>query len=351
MNLKLIRIVLVGLAINVLLFSCSNREDSNKIKIGALIAQTGYGAMFGESEVNALRLLEEKYGDKIVVYIEDNKSNAKDGVTAVNKLLNLNNVDVIYTDLTTVANAISPIVKSHDKVLLAAVYLSTLLDNNKYAIRNLPRGSDEVKLLMDFLVENQYDVSKVASIVSNDEFGNSSNKDFKGLLKDYESTIVYEGIIPDALGIKSEVSKLIKLNPNVVFIASLQPHLGTVVKELRVQGFKGEIITTDAFAFPYIYQAAGEYAKNTIYVDFPTTAKSEKFAEEYKLKFNSDLIPTAILCYDGLSIVLDNISQTNGNGLQNLFESLEQKTYDGIYGKIKISGREIIYPQEVKIWP
>lgn len=329
----------------------AGQKHEEEIRIGAAIALTGYGAAFGESEKNAIAMLKEEYDVKqIKFFIEDNKSNPKDGVSAVNKLININKADIVYCDLTTVSNAINPILAKNKKILIASVYLKSLLDNNRYAIRNLPTGKQESKLLLSYLKKHGVPLNKISSLVSNDEFGNSSLLDFKKVLDEFKGKLIYEGTIPDLMNLKSEVTKLLHEKPSVVYIASLYSHVGNVIKELRIHGYKGKIITTDAFPYPNIIEAAGKYAKDTIYVDFPTNEKCEEFTIRYKERFGINLLPTAILCHDGLSFIINLIKQKGNKSLEEFIGSLDGKKFNGIFGTIKIENREIRYPLTVKVW-
>lgn len=327
------------------------QKHEEEIRIGAVIALTGYGASMGESEKNAIAMLKEKYDDtQVKFFIEDSKSNPKDGVSAVNKLININKVDIVYCDLTTVSNAINPILEKEKKILIACVYLKDLLNINRYAIRNLSTAKQGAKLLLSYLKDRGILLTTVASLISNDEFGNSSLSDFKNVLDEFNGKLVYEGTILDLMILKSEITKLLHKKPSVVYIASLYSHVGNAIKELRIQGYKGEIITTEAFPYPYIIEAAGKYAKDTIYVDFPATEKYNKFKIRYKKQFGINLISSSILCHDGLSFIINLIKQKGNKSLEEFIGSLDGKEFNGIYGNLKIKNRQIIYPLTVKVW-
>lgn len=334
----------------ILIYGCRNNTD-NKIKVGLLVAQTGYGSSFGESEKNAMELLKKKYPD-VEFYLEDNKSDPKQSISAVNKLININKVNIIYTDLTTVANAVNPILANNKIIHISSVYLKSLLTNNKYALRNLPTGIQESDLLFQYINKNNLKSAKIAVIVSNDEFGNGSLEDFIKISNENNSKIIYRGVIPDEnLQIKLEVSKIINLKPDMVYIGSILPNLGIVIKELRIAEFNGLITTNDAFPYPYILEQAGSHSKGTIYVDFKSGGKFESFAEVYKTQFRKEVIPSAVLCYDGLSFIIDNMKKF-GNDFkpESFIGTLNGKKFEGIFGELVISQRNIIYPLEVKVW-
>jgi len=322
-------------------------EETASIRIGAAIALTGYGASFGQSELNAIDLLKDKY-PTLKFYVEDNKSAPNSGIMAVKKLIEIHNVDIVYCDLTTVANAVISITNEHEKVLIASVYLNNLLERSPYAIRNLPRGVDEAKLLLDNLYKESPSAKKIVAIASNDEFGRTSLEDFKMVSMSYDLVITFEDLIPDnEKQIKSFAKKIVVKSPDVVYAASLMPSLGLLIKELRLANYGGEIITTDAFAFPYIQDRAGPYAKNTLYIDFPSTSALKDFEKKYREKYSLEISSTAVLCYDGLSLIID-ASLQSGKKPKDIVNGLDGMQYDGLYGNVIIDKREIIYPIIVK---
>lgn len=344
-----ISIVLISFLI--VIFAGCEGDESNKLRIGAVVDLTGYAAAFGQSTANSIELLKEKYPD-VEFFVEDSKADPKVGVNAANKLLNVNKVDLIYCDLSTVSSAINPILENKGKILMATVYLKSLLMNNQFAIRNLPSAEDDCELLLDYLQSNNNQIGKVAILKSNDEFGNSAAKIMREILSnEYSgSEVVFEDIIPDVNLIRSTVTKLLATEPQVVFIGSLQPSVGNVVKELRQNGYTGEIITNNTFSYAYINQIAGDAGKGVIYQAFPKTDKFISFNKKYKELFGTEALPLAIQCYDGLSYLIDSYKKSGVKDAGEIINELHKSKYPGIYGEIFMVEREIKYPTIAKRW-
>lgn len=315
------------------------------IKIGAVIAITGFGADIGQSEKNAIELLKEKYvTHNVEFFIEDSKSSVKDGITATKKLLEVNDVDVLYIDLTAIVGATTEIIKEKNRLLIAPVYLDDLTRNNELAIRNLPSAEQEINILINYLENNKIKSDKYAIFYSNDLFGKTTERIFKETVgKDH---IVFSSAIIDE-NIKESALMAIQSHPDVVYIGSMSPNLGQLIREMRTFGFKGEFITTDAFSYPYINNIAGEYGKGVIYIDFDNTSVDYmSFATEYQNKFKTECVASAVICFDGLSMLIDNLLTHNNS---KNFVNLPIK-YKGIYGDIYLKNREIIYPIKALRW-
>lgn len=328
------------ISVCLLLFGCKNNESSNKIKVGAAIALTGFGADFGQSEKNAIELLKEKFGDdgKVEFYIEDTKSDVKSGITAIKKLIDVDKCDIIYCELSSIVNASSKTISKAEVTLIAPVYLENL-NENPYAIRNLPSADQENTGLINYINSNNIVHDKIALLYSNDVFGQTCYNSFKNLLPT-NSTICYSGAInEDAL--RETALKVINATPDVIYLGSMSESLGLLVKFLKQNGFSKEIITTDAFSYDYINSLAGEYAKGVRYVDFQESTKYDAFKEDYNKRFGIKCVPSAMLCYDGISAVVSAIIEG---------KEIEGTEYDGLTGKLTIKDKEIIYPIQVLTW-
>lgn len=319
-------------------------ETSETVKIGAVIAVTGFGSDIGQSEKNAIELLRQKYsGKNVEFFIEDSRSEVRDGINATKKLLEINKVDVIYSDLSTIVNATSKMIEDKNKILLAPVYLEDLTQNNKMAIRNLPSAKQEIDTLISFLKQNNIASEKYAIFYSNDIFGETTKTVFTETVG--KDKIVFSSAILDN-SIKEIALKAMQTNPDVIYIGSMLPNLGHLIKEMKILGFKGEFITTDAFSYPYINSVAGDYSKDVIYVDFDgKTEEFKKFVIDYKNKFGIEYAASAVICYDGLSLLIDQLLNTKSADFINT-----DIDYNGVYGNIQLRNRDVIYPIKALRW-
>lgn len=342
-NLSITAIIVLAIILGFYLCLVLRKDNSlsnKKIKIGLLIAQTGFGSDFGQSEKAVIPLLQEMYGDKVQFILEDSKSDAAKGVVAARKLLDVDNVDMIYCDLTSVANAISPILKNSRKILMAAVYLENLTNDNQFAIRNIPNAKDESKLLFRFFSE-KHRGGKILLVGSNDEFGRGAVSASKSLLNEFGLVLAGIDTIPEDLSlIASFAEKIVKSAPDGVYIGSMAASMGIFIKELRARGYKGIILTTDAFSYDYILNAAGKSAQSVVYVDFPQTDEFHLITKKLKGK---NVTPASILMYDGIRMYLDRIHlETYSRSDMNIKDLVCQIT--GVYGNTKLVKQEMKYP-------
>lgn len=331
----ILRYVLISLLV-VLLGGCN--QNRKVLKVGAAIALTGFGADFGESERNAISLLKDKFGeDSVMFYIENTSSNVRQGIDAIKKLINVHDVDIIYCELSSIVNAANGFVESNQKILIAPVYLDDLL-KNPYALRNLPSANQENEELVTFLSSENINYDNVAILYSNDVFGQTCKSSFETKVNDKK---ICCSLPIDDNNLNAVAIKVMTYKPDLIYIGSMSETLGLLIKYLKQNGFKGEILTTDAFSYDYINSLAGEYAKGVIYIDFKESEKYSQFREIYQKSFGKRCVPSAMLCYDGLSIVIDAVMKGKG---------LEGAIYEGLIDTLYIKKQEIIYPIKAVRW-
>ncbi|MEI6553465.1 MAG: ABC transporter substrate-binding protein [bacterium] len=138
---KIIKIVLGIVVVLAVVFLISrNSASGEKIKIGALMPQTGFGAYWGGPGVKGIELakkdLETMYGKgNVKIVIEDSQSDNAKAVSGAQKLLSVDKVDGLYTEFSGIGSAVSPIAKSADKTLVYSTYNQKIADDNQLSLK------------------------------------------------------------------------------------------------------------------------------------------------------------------------------------------------------------------------
>lgn len=144
--------VIVVIIVVLALFS----GKSNKISIGAVIPQTGFGAYWGTSVLKGIAMakedLEKLYGaGNVTIKIEDSQSSASASVSAATKLLNVDKMDVIYTEFSGPGNAVSPVTKEKNKALVYSAFNEKILEDNPYSVKTFISHEVACERLADML--------------------------------------------------------------------------------------------------------------------------------------------------------------------------------------------------------
>jgi branched-chain amino acid transport system substrate-binding protein len=132
------------------------------IKIGAVLPLTGPLALFGEPERAALLQAVERAnretggegpgirGRRIELIIEDSRGSARDGVSAVQKVL-LQEPTAVITSLTIISNASQQILTEEKTPQIALSVHPTIAAQSEYTIRPYYGFEQEMKVLADYL--------------------------------------------------------------------------------------------------------------------------------------------------------------------------------------------------------
>jgi ABC-type branched-subunit amino acid transport system substrate-binding protein len=345
MKWKILALILLGLGLTGIsvYVHAPNRTESKRV--GLALSLTGFASSYGIPEANAVAILKKTYPGA-GFYIQDTKSNATDGLQAIRKLIDTSKVDIIYTDLSNVAAAAIPLTEEKHKIHVASAYLLALLERGRLTVRNLPSGFQESELVLAKLKAVYPGFSKISVLTSSDEFGESSFASFRHVAEKHGYKVIYRDFFGEETKVIDTIArKTLDSKPDAIYLSSLSSSLGSMVKEIREAGFKGPILSTNAFSFPFIQKAAGRANFGVIYPDFPEIIKSDNFAIEYRKRFNSSPPPTAILTYTAIKFFLENMKD---NAKQIDLKKVNGKEVSSPYGKIKFSNREFIYPMIVR---
>jgi ABC-type branched-subunit amino acid transport system substrate-binding protein len=166
MNNKLkISLIVVIIVVLVIAIVQSSKQSNSQIKIGAVIPLTGTGAFWGEPAQNGIFLAQDtinkKYGPNAVnILIEDGKSVPPESVTAAQKLLSVDKVDAVYTELSGPSGAVAPVVKNANKIYYYSAFNPSIISQNDNSIKGFLSFYDPCDVFGRYL--QRMDIKKVA---------------------------------------------------------------------------------------------------------------------------------------------------------------------------------------------
>jgi branched-chain amino acid transport system substrate-binding protein len=133
------------------------------IKIGAILPLTGKYAYIGEAEKNGLNMAIEEInskgginGRRLVLVIEDNQGDAKQAVSGISKLLNIDNVDVIFSAFTHITNAIKDMIAQKGKIMIYAATVRNIAESNPLFFRDYYDAVDHGRVLAKLVKNSGY---------------------------------------------------------------------------------------------------------------------------------------------------------------------------------------------------
>ncbi len=228
-------------------------SSGQPIKVGVVVALSGYASNWGEGELRALHIAIDDYKDKIKLpiqlIVEDTKSNGIGTVNATSKLTDVDHVQVIFGptwgDSFQGGHPITDKAKVTEITPSAA--LETIKDNKfSYLFSTWWPQENEVKSLLDFM--SNAGETKISVISDQDPFNLQFTNDFiaQAEAMGKNGMIGSKTIIP--IGVKefrTYIAKIKAENPSAIFI-QLQDtsSRGPFMKELKEQNVKAQVYGT-----------------------------------------------------------------------------------------------------------
>src|SRR5689334_16422953 len=205
-----LRNVLAGALLFSAVLGTSQAIAQEEVKIGAILPMTGGAASYGEWMRNGMNIaideIDKKWAGsrKLTVVFEDSKSNPKDAVAAMNKLISADKVQAVMTTLTGITNALAPIADQNKIVLTTSATLPGITDQSKYLFRNATNLSSEINRLVAF-TSGKY--KKAAVLWANLEWAKWGKEAFADGFKKRGGEIVEDQSFPgDANDLRAQLT-------------------------------------------------------------------------------------------------------------------------------------------------
>jgi branched-chain amino acid transport system substrate-binding protein len=227
---KYIWVVLVILVIMIISVGLSKFENENRgsLRIGVAIPLTGIASVVGESEKNGIDLAVKEInqsgginGRSIEVVFEDDHTDPKQTVGAVQKLINIDGATVLIGGTWDfLANAVIPVIDSQKKILITP---SALPDTLEKTSPYLFVTHSPVALLEGGIVKFLANFSRprVVTISVNNLWGKAHLATFSRAISVSGGTLLKEVIVPnfDGNDIQRELTIIKSLKPDVIISA------------------------------------------------------------------------------------------------------------------------------------
>lgn len=321
----------------VLLAGCQQTQEgtiqaTKAIKVGVMLPLTGDAASYGVSVKNAVEFAKKEMNSNIQLVYEDTKCEGKEAVTAMNKLISVDNVAAIIGELCSGATlAAAPLAEQNKVILISPASTSQELTNaGMYIYRTVPSDA----LQGDFGAKLVYEkgVRKLAVLYSNDDYGVG----FNNVLKEKFPALGGEVVISEAVergvvDLRTPLTKIKEKNPDAIYIISNSPDSAVAaLKQITELGITAAVIGSEGLKADYIIENAKEAAEGMIVTS--VSSGTTDFVARYKAAGN-ELGPFAAQGYDAFKAIALAVQQGATSGEQ-IKAQLDKITFEGASGVI-----------------
>lgn len=344
-RLFLIVLILFSTAI---FWSCeSSSNDKDTTKIGAILPMTGEYADLGDWVYAGIDLAVDEINERDSLHqysliLEDAMSEASGAVSAYNKLVNTEDVDIIITATSSLSLALKP-KAIRDSVLFFGIgsHPKITQGNNNLIFRPSNTSTDEAQEIAEYITSN-LDERDSWILYYNSEFGQSFNSQIEELLG--EDIVGSSPFGDDPESFRNIVSRAISNNPDIIISIGFTPSMGNLVRTIREQNFNGEVVANIGFSSPSVLNIAGDAANGVKYVDYNLPENSEHYRNLNDLaqeRYNTNFSSFSYLSYGTVIALNQAVNKQGSNSINEIASYLRSpRTIDvkGFEFNTKTSG-------------
>jgi len=352
----IIALVVVVLFTMVITFGCGKEKETNIIRIGAILPLTGPYANFGVEEQRGMDLAVEEINSKglnnqIQIIYEDSKGDPKLGISAYNKLTNINKINFLVTSMTGVSMAIKPLSIKNNYFQNCFAMTEEIAINGDNIFRFYPSLKGEGHAIVNYI--NNLKSKKIAIINYNSEaFENlKTNTIIPGISKDSSNNIYsYSFIADDIPNIRNILSKVNNDNPDIIVIAAYDAFITPLLKTIKENNYFSNsiIIGTVDLSIAANNNPSDEMSifentisivpKSIIYSTFINQSPKEyvNFLQKYKDKYNKGITFDATFGYDFVHAFSNAIENNDNITSESISKYIKNRKFNGVNGIINI---------------
>lgn len=351
-------IIIFSLTLN----NCTKEKSVETIVIGGVLPMTGDAAKYGVWMSQGMELAIDEInsqggikGKKLVLKVQDSKTNPSEGVSALKFMLTTSNPSMVITTLTSVSKALIPISEAEKILLFANATLPGLTEAGDYVFRNVANLAGDVQAIANYCSE-KLNNKPVAILWRNDDFGVWGSKKFKEKYEKAGGKIVAsESYNPDTKDFKTHILKISKGNPSAVYVLGYSES-GLIIKQARELSYKWQFLGITTLGDPEVYKIAGNALDGAVFSEsaFDFSAENvslSNYMNAYKKEYGQKSEIWAATCYDAVKIFVTAYQSAKEDSPDSLRKAiLSIKDFDGVSGKTTfLENGDVLKPINLKV--
>ncbi|MFW5739050.1 MAG: ABC transporter substrate-binding protein, partial [Myxococcota bacterium] len=262
-----------------IVLSCKKAGDKaapkadDEVVVAINFPMTGNLAYYGEVVSRGVTLAVDDYNNgrgkgapAVRLKIEDNYGKVPEAVKVFNKVVEQDGAVAMVSLFTPHSVALLPFSAKRKVVLYATVTsVEEFGVKSPFAFRDYISLPGQGRSMAEYL-KNEAKVSKVGSLVVNDDYGLDSLRLCKGQFEKLGGTWgVQEVFEQKDIDIRDPAAKVVAGEPDAIYIAGRELSLANAVRQTRELGFKGVIASNNGFDTPTVFKAVGDAGKDVVF--------------------------------------------------------------------------------------
>ena len=209
----------------------------------------------------------------------------------------------------------------------------------KYFFRMPPRDDVQAWSTVQFL-EKKLNAKTLALIDDKQTYTAGLTANMKKFAKENDKVkiVAHEHITPGDSDFTAVLTKLKRINPDVIYMGVYQPEGSKMIQQVRKLGLKSTFISEDAVYHPKFLEIGGPSAEG-VYLTFaraPETPERAEFIKTYKEMWKADAVGSyAYYAYDAAMMALAAVEKAGTTKADTLQKTIRENAWPGITGDIK----------------
>ena len=341
------RVFLLGLLL-LLVIACQPQP----LRIGAFLSLTGSTAAYGISAANAINLATEEVnsggnrikGQRVVVEIEDDHSNAQEVPAIVNHLIHEHKVEALLAEPVSVRAMIAAPIAQQNKIVMisSASVKPELTMQGDYIFRACFVSSTEGEAIARFASDKLK--AKTAAIILDDKndyavvLAGFFVESFKQLGGQIVRQQQYDA---NATDLSTQMEAIKTAAPDIIFAPGFYTTAPLVAREVKRARIKAILIGSDGWDSPDLMKDGSEVFEGVYFANHFWAGSDDpivkNFVANYRARYGVDPDAGAATAYDAARLLFDAFKRAKSTESADVRDALAQtKDFPGVTGKITL---------------
>lgn len=355
---KYYKMMLASALITVGLASSHVQAEQEPLTMGLAMPLTGSQALYGTDQAKAAEWAIEDIneaggvkGRPLKMILLDTQADPRQGISAVNRLINAEKVPVFGTAWSSVVKAVAP-VSNRSKVLALSVGANSpdIAELGDYVYTTYPLADVDVRALAKHAFESM-DAKKAAVLYIHNDSGVEGAQVYRNTFTELGGEIVaYEAYDAQSTDFTGALLKVKTTNPDIVHVQGLITDLPQVIGQMRQLGLQMPVTSYSAGYNPKLIEQLGSAAEGLIVSALSPSAEQNEnvaaFIERWQteegrtpngLPYTQYLYDLPYLVADLYAHLIETGQELNGENMRKAL--VEVKEFD-----LPMTGQLVVSP-------
>jgi branched-chain amino acid transport system substrate-binding protein len=317
-------ILVFAAAVGLVAFLSSLSQAPEELRVGVLVPLTGGAASYGENARKGADLALKEFsashpGLRVSLRVEDSRGEASVGLTAANKLVDLDHVVAIMGCVTSgVTLAVAPQANTWKVPLISPGGSSpNLTDAGEYVFRTWPSDVFEADAMARHIASRG--IARLAILRINNEYGAAMEKSIRQKLEKATGTsvsvIAAETFEQGAREMRSQILKVKEANPEGIYFVGFPEAAVVFAKAYAEAGLSVPVFATSGFEDPQVPRDSGKTLDGTVYTKPQSNSPHvEAFRTAYQQLYGQEPGVVSDTAYDATMLILNAIAEAKTHG-------------------------------------